>query len=113
MVNSKIRRKSRFKKRGGTEKQSGQMLVIMSVQEMLITSKVRSFFSLFCFRKIKGLMMFRPEVIVHEGLTHSYEFFRTGRVNSHCVVKIRFCCTHFNSNSKTLDHFIHTKTNTV
>lgn len=47
MVNSKIRRKKSFQKRGGTEKQSGQMLVIMSVQEMLITSKVRLFFSLF------------------------------------------------------------------
>ena len=39
--------KKSFQKRGGTEKQSGQMSVIMSVQEMLITSKVRSFFSLF------------------------------------------------------------------
>ena len=66
-----------------------------------------------CFRKIKGLMMFRPEVIVHEVLTHSHEFFRTGRVNSHSVVKIRFCRAHFNSNSKTLDHFIYAKTNAV
>ena len=110
MVNSKIRRKSRFKKKRALKKQSGQMLVIMSVQEMLITSKVRSFFSLFSQNKGPDV---RPEVIVYEGLTHSHEFFRTGRMNSYCVVKIRFCCTHFNSNSKTLDHFVHTKTDTM
>ena len=39
--------------------------------------------------------MFRPEVIVHEGLTHGHEFFRTGRVDGHCVVEIGFGSAHF------------------
>ena len=50
---------------------------------------------------------------VSRRLTHGYEFFRTSWMNSNGIIKVSFGRAHLNSNRKTLNHFIHTKTNTM
>lgn len=46
-------------------------------------------------------------------LTHGYKFFGCSWVNRHSCIKVCLGCSHFDSNSKSLNHFINTVTNSM
>lgn len=46
-------------------------------------------------------------------LAHRYKFFCGCWVDGYCVIKVCFCCAHFNWHCKSLCHFIHSCSDTM